>query len=565
MDTGYFCLTCNVPVIGDLCERCGRPAGTPNPKIPFKISPVFEDELKMLREVTGEPVDEFDSLELWTSRRCYYYEGKKIFKVVGGNMVEEPKIEWVKDKKRVLSKLEKNERIDEKGYCHRIKEANRFALGTLEEKSIRFIQEVVEKFRDEVVYKAISFSGGKDSTVVSHLVRKALGSDRILHIFTDTTLENPDTLDFVERFAGEVFLLKAEPQQNFFKLVKKALFPSRIHRWCCTAMKTAPIETLLRQILEPGEKVLMFEGERREESLRRQKYEPLDFNFKIASEIIARPILEWSTLEEWLYILSTGLPFNKSYRRGMRRVGCSLCPLAREYSEFLMEYWSNQDLSFHKMWNKMKEMLIQNIDKRVDWNDLFEYLREGKWKGRAGGSVSNEHYKLAEFSNWEEDYKYIRIALNRAIEMPIFGEYMKSLNKKYGLKYFVSQIGTKTILILRKEQEMICKIVLEGESLCIWWFMDENKMYQQFLADLKKQMIKYQFCTYCGGCETKCANFAIIVDQESQRYIINSNRCIGCGGCININERGCPLADSARVKDYYKIKIGMAECIKNYH
>ncbi|GEM_PF-4510770 len=70
MDTGYFCLTCNVPVIGDLCERCGRPVATP--KIPLKISPVFEEELKMLREVTGEPVDEFDSLELWTSSRYYF-------------------------------------------------------------------------------------------------------------------------------------------------------------------------------------------------------------------------------------------------------------------------------------------------------------------------------------------------------------------------------------------------------------------------------------------------------------------------------------------------------------
>ena len=33
----------------------------------------------------------------------------------------------------------------------------------------------------------ISFSGGKDSTVTSHLVRTALGSNDILHVFGDTT------------------------------------------------------------------------------------------------------------------------------------------------------------------------------------------------------------------------------------------------------------------------------------------------------------------------------------------------------------------------------------------
>ena len=558
MNTGYFCPTCKVPIIGDICEKCGRPMATP--KVPLKISPVFKEELQMLADVTGEPVDEFNSLELWTANRYYYYEGRKIFKVIGGNLIENPKIEWVKNKKIVLSKLEKNERLDEKEYCRRIKEANRFALGTLEERSIRFIQDTVDNFEDEVAFKAISFSGGKDSAVLSHLVRKAFGSNGVLHIFADTTLENPDTLSYIKSFEDEekIFLLKAEPQQSFSKLVEKALFPSRIYRWCCIALKIAPIERLLRQILDSEEKILMFEGARREESLGRQKYEPIELDFKIASEIIVRPILEWNTLEEWIYILSMGLSLNDSYRRGMRRVGCSLCPLARGYSEFLMEYWSDKDPLYHKIWNEMKGVLICDIKKRgIDIKDLTEYLKEGKWKGRAGGSISNKYYKLAEIFNWKEDYKFIRIDLSQIIELSIFREYIKSLNKKYKFKSFETQMRMKTILILSKEQEVTCKITMEGKSLHIWWFADESKMYQQFLADLKKQLIKYQFCTYCGGCETKCAFQAITVDAENQKYIIDTDKCIGCGECININNRGCLLADSARVKDYYKIKMGI--------
>ena len=77
MDIGHFCLSCKVPVIGDMCERCERPMD--NPKIPLKASPVFKEELKMLADVTGEPVDEFNSLELWAANRHYYYEGKKIW------------------------------------------------------------------------------------------------------------------------------------------------------------------------------------------------------------------------------------------------------------------------------------------------------------------------------------------------------------------------------------------------------------------------------------------------------------------------------------------------------
>ena len=556
MDTGHFCLSCKVPVIGDMCERCGRPMD--NPKIPLKASPVFEEELKMLADVTGEPVDEFNSLELWAANRYYYYEGRKIFRVKGGNLIEPPEITWLKDKKILFNKLKKTERIDEYEYRKRIKEANRFDLGTLEEKSIKFIRDVATNFGDAVMYKAISFSGGKDSVVLSHLVRTAFGNNGILHIFANTTLENPDTLDYVRNFEEKekIFLLEVAPQQDFSTLVETACFPSRIHRWCCTALKIAPIEKVLRQILDPGEKILMFEGIRREESVRRQSYDPLEVKFKIASEIIARPILDWSALEVWIYILSMDLPLNDSYQKGMRRVGCSLCPLARGYSEFLMEYWSNNDLRYYRNWCAMKEILKNDIKRRgIDQNDLIEYLKEGKWKGRAGGSILNGYYKLAEISNWEEHYKFTRVELGGMIKPTSLKEYLKPLEKKYKFKSFESQIGVKTILIMSKEQKVACKITIEGESLCIWWFEADNGTYRSFLSDLKKQLIKYQFCAYCGGCETKCAFQAIVSDSKNQKYIVDANRCTGCGECININSKGCLLADSARVKDYYKAKI----------
>lgn len=559
MNTGYFCPLCKVPIIGDRCERCGRPAD--NPKIPLKASPVFKKELQMLSEVTGEPIDGFNSLELWTVNRYYYYEGRKIFKVTGGNLIEHPKIAWLQNKERLLKRLKKSERIDEEEYCERVKKANCFALGTLEEKSVRFVRETVNKFRDQIAYKAISFSGGKDSALVSYLVRKALGSNGILHIFADTTLENPDTLSYIKSFEDEekIFFLKAEPQQGFSKLVEKALFPSRIHRWCCTALKIAPIERLLRQILDSEEKILMFEGARHEESLRRQKYEPIELGFKIASEIIVRPILEWSALEEWIYILSTNLSLNDSYRKGMRRVGCSLCPLARVYSEFMMEYLSNKDLSYHKIWGEMKEVLISDLKKRgIKAVDLIEYLKDGKWKGRAGGSVASQYYKSAEISSWEEDYKFLGIGLSKPVKLVYFKEYLKSLNKRYRFKSFESQIGTKIISLLCKEQKIFSKITIEGESLCIWWFENNDKQYRQFLADFKKQLIKYQFCAYCGACETKCAFQAITVDAKSQKYTVDTDRCVGCGECININKVGCLLAKSAKTTIPYKISEGAA-------
>jgi phosphoadenosine phosphosulfate reductase len=45
----------------------------------------------------------------------------------------------------------------------------------------------------------VSFSGGKDSTVVSDLVIKSLSDPMIPHIFGDTTLEIPSTYEYVEQ------------------------------------------------------------------------------------------------------------------------------------------------------------------------------------------------------------------------------------------------------------------------------------------------------------------------------------------------------------------------------
>jgi len=49
----------------------------------------------------------------------------------------------------------------------------------------------------------VSFSGGKDSTVVYSLVREALGSDRIRHFFGNTTLEFATTESYANRFRND--------------------------------------------------------------------------------------------------------------------------------------------------------------------------------------------------------------------------------------------------------------------------------------------------------------------------------------------------------------------------
>lgn len=46
----------------------------------------------------------------------------------------------------------------------------------------------------------VSFSGGKDSTVTSNLVIRALGTECIPHIYGDTTLEYSESKLYIQEF-----------------------------------------------------------------------------------------------------------------------------------------------------------------------------------------------------------------------------------------------------------------------------------------------------------------------------------------------------------------------------
>lgn len=91
----------------------------------------------------------------------------------------------------------------------------------------------------------VSFSGGKDSTVVSDLVINALPDKNIIHIFCDTTLEYPTSEAYVKRFRQShpnIPLLTAKNKdQDFNNLCEVIGPPARMMRWCCTVFKTGAI------------------------------------------------------------------------------------------------------------------------------------------------------------------------------------------------------------------------------------------------------------------------------------------------------------------------------------
>ena len=62
---------------------------------------------------------------------------------------------------------------------------------------IQKIQQIIRKYGEENFY--LSFSGGKDSTVLSALIDMALPDNKIPRVYANTGIEYRLILDFVER------------------------------------------------------------------------------------------------------------------------------------------------------------------------------------------------------------------------------------------------------------------------------------------------------------------------------------------------------------------------------
>lgn len=80
------------------------------------------------------------------------------------------------------------------------------------------VREWVHEFGEDGVY--ISFSGGKDSTVLLHLVRELYPN--IPAVFVDTGLEYPEIRDFVKTFDNVEWL---KPKMNFKQVIEKYGYP----------------------------------------------------------------------------------------------------------------------------------------------------------------------------------------------------------------------------------------------------------------------------------------------------------------------------------------------------
>ena len=531
----YWCEKCNIPIYEDTCPLCGH-TGYP---LTSDVRPVFPEERLLIEIIRGKPF-EFKKDSVWNGTGNRYYVNGKPIPFSISNL---RKLDAVDIRNKLTSLQSDNSYEHFNEYISRWVAANSKRFNYLTTEAKQFIIEEAKRYLPEQRL-FVSFSGGKDSTVVSDLVRRALSIPSIIHIFGDTTLEFPYTYEYIKRFKATnrktPVLAAKNDQQEFFNLCNVFGPPSQTLRWCCTTFKTGYIGDKIRRTFGDSKPILTFYGIRRNESKSRSNYERESTGQKISIQHVASPIIDWMDYDIWLYLLTTGIDFNYAYRLGYTRVGCWCCPNNSNWSQFMSSvYLPEQTARFH-------DMLMQFATK-MGKSDPEEYVSSGGWKARKGGAGIELSKNVAiEFKPCAIDAKSFNYSLNKPISKDLYQFF-----KPFGILNFdmgnprlgeVFVLDCKTNNPIMKLQGRIGSKELRI-SILNTPIAQRTKTVEIELK-FKCQITKFQLCTGCHACETICPRHAIrlvkIGDADTDyRYEIDDSKCIHCFECINHYTGGC--------------------------
>ncbi|HHQ4319111.1 TPA: phosphoadenosine phosphosulfate reductase family protein [Clostridium perfringens] len=535
----FWCKNCNIPTYDEICTCCGGKGNY----ISTDIRPVFPEERLLLEVLIGEPF-KFSKCSVWNGQgNRYIVDGKKINLTVKDLMVKSPK--------KVIQELQENEKDNKvtyenfNKYIDRFIEVNKDRYNNIVTEATDYIIDQKAGYNDDEMF--VSFSGGKDSTVVSDLVIKALGKPEIIHVFGDTTLEFPMTMVYANRFKKNNIrtpLLSAKnKEKNFYDLCDVIGPPSRVMRWCCIIFKTGAITKKISTIFKDKTKVLTFYGIRRSESVSRSKYDRTSDSPKITKQKVASPIIDWYDFDIWLYLLTTKIDFNDAYRLGYSRVGCWCCPNNSTWSQYLASIYMPEE---HEKW---RNQLIR-FAKSVGKPDPEEYIDGGNWKARQGGNgVKYSEKTFVKFKPCADEAEAINYELKKEITEELyeffkpFGWVNKDMgNNRLGEVYIVDKnnnpilrlqgrIGSKNLKISIIKLPFKCRSLKEAKS------------------KVDCQITKYQMCLGCLACESVCKHDAVkvkkaaheneIVFKTGESYKIYDDKCKRCGECVSHFDGGC--------------------------
>lgn len=489
---------------------------------------------------------------VWCCDNRYYIDGKKL--ALPSNLYSTADCDALRKKLDAL--LLENRKLSDvpfQKYIQKFIRANRVRLNFIKDEAFSFVQKTVEDFKrrrnaanEQIV---VSFSGGKDSSATADIVVKALSNPSITHIFGNTTLEFPKTLEYVKCFRENhpltEFRIAQNMEQNFYAVCEEIGPPARMMRWCCSMFKTGPITRLLNRKFGTKQ-VLTFYGIRKNESASRAKYSRVTErteNVKIQKQTVASPIFEWRDVDVWLYLLSENVDFNDAYRLGYDRVGCWCCPNNNFRAQFLSRIYMYER---SREWRKF----LIGFAKKIGKPDAENYVDSGKWKARQGGNglAAANDVKLKFTACTSEDhskiYQLTRPFDDSFLNMLVpFGILAKDLGRKLIHETLILDVGTKVpIISVQPFNQSGFTYAVKIRTMNVAKHDDLQRM-------IGYQVRKFNACRKCLKCESVCQSGAISL--SGNEYRINPEKCVHCKKCVTEKylAGGCMMEKYLRTRE----------------
>ena len=552
-----WCASCRIPVfdennsVGAVC-KCPLCHGKTE-YLSSDLRPVFPEERLLLELLLEKEPFSLASSSVWNSANRYYIDGKSV--AISSSVFRNADCDFLRKKLNEYSA--ENLEVSKKYFDSTVQkfiQANKSRFDSIKDDAFGFVQDEAEKFVQKNGAGSenrmiVSFSGGKDSTATADVVIKALANPKITHLFGNTTLEFPMTIDYAERYRKNhpmaEFRIAQNTDQNFYEVCKEIGPPARMMRWCCSMFKTGPITRVLNRKF--GDKqILTFYGIRKNESVSRSKYSRVTENtetVKIQKQTVASPIFEWKDLDVWLYLLSEKVDFNDAYRLGYDRVGCWCCPNNNLRAQFLSRIYMSERSE------KWRSFLV-DFARQIGKPDAEEYVDSGKWKARQGGNgvaaagdvklkftncTSEEHSKIYQLTRAFDDS-----FLNMLVP---FGILAPELGRKLIHETLILDVKTKVpIISVQPFNQSGFEHAVKVRTMNVEKHDDLQRM-------IGYQVRKFNACRKCLKCESVCRSGAISL--AGNEYYINPEKCVHCKKCVTEKylTGGCMMEKYLRTKD----------------